>query len=186
MAVSMRSFTFDAIGIIREIITPISVSDPQYGELPEGDSRFLKINALWDTGATNCVITPSCAKRLGLKPFTLVKSRHAGGESICNVYLVNIMLPNHSGLSGVRVTECADQGGLFDAIIGMDVITRGDFAITNVNGKTTVSFQLPTSERIDFVEKARLNDERQKRNIMYKQAVPSQAKRANLRKKRKR
>lgn len=35
-----------------------------------------------------------------------------------------------------------------DIIIGMDVITKGDFSITNVNGKTEMIFRLPTSGHI--------------------------------------
>lgn len=34
----------------------------------------------------------------------------------------------------------------------MDIITRGDFAITNVNGKTTFSFRFPSIGTIDFVD----------------------------------
>ena len=33
----------------------------------------------------------------------------------------------------------------------MDVITTGDLAITNHNGKTTFSFRVPSCEEIDFV-----------------------------------
>lgn len=31
-------------------------------------------------------------------------------------------------------------------------VTKGDFAITNVDGKTTFSFQIPSTETIDFVK----------------------------------
>ena len=34
----------------------------------------------------------------------------------------------------------------------MDIITRGDFAISNVNGETTFSFRLPSIRTIDFVK----------------------------------
>jgi hypothetical protein len=42
--------------------------------------------------------------------------------------------------------------GNFGAIIGMDIIRRGDFAITNANGKTKMSFRMPSLKAIDFVE----------------------------------
>ncbi|QGW29930.1 hypothetical protein GLV81_00050 [Phnomibacter ginsenosidimutans] len=32
----------------------------------------------------------------------------------------------------------------------MDLITRGDFAITNQGGKTTISFRVPSNTTIDF------------------------------------
>ena len=34
----------------------------------------------------------------------------------------------------------------------MDIISHGDFAVTNQNNKTTFSFRLPSTEDIDFVE----------------------------------
>lgn len=50
-------------------------------------------------------------------------------------------------------------GGLLntdtDFLIGMDIITLGDFAVTNVNGKTVFSFRYPSCEKIDYVNDAR-------------------------------
>jgi len=37
-----------------------------------------------------------------------------------------------------------------DVLIGMDVITQGDFAITNKDGMTTFSFRTPSLITIDF------------------------------------
>ena len=68
------------------------------------------------------------------------------------VYLVDIHLPlmNKSVLA-LDVTEC-DLGANADALIGMDVITRGDFVITNQNGKTTMSFRMPSLSNLDYVK----------------------------------
>lgn len=110
--------------------------------------------ATWDTGATNTVITSKVATELGLKPSGKVKVRGVGPagssqEHDSNTYLVNVFLPNNVGLAGVRVSENAVEG--CDVLIGMDVITTGDLAITNHNGKTTFSFRVPPCEEIDFV-----------------------------------
>lgn len=48
------------------------------------------------------------------------------------------------------IAACADLGPNIDLLIGMDIISLGDFAITNVNGKTTFSFRLPSTSIIDF------------------------------------
>jgi hypothetical protein len=77
---------------------------------------------------------------------------HAAGTSIENTYLVDIFLPNKIRIRDVDVTECAEQAGNFGVIIGMDVITLGDFAITNVGGKSIVSFRYPSIKTIDYVE----------------------------------
>ena len=31
----------------------------------------------------------------------------------------------------------------YDVLIGMDVITKGDFVVSTVNGETTFSFRMP-------------------------------------------
>ena len=61
-------------------------------------------------------------------------------------------MPNNLIVQNVRVTECQDTTGKFGLIIGMDIITLGDFAVTNANGNTTVSFRIPSVEAIDFVK----------------------------------
>jgi uncharacterized protein YecA (UPF0149 family) len=36
----------------------------------------------------------------------------------------------------------------------MDIITLGDFAVTNFNGNTCMSFRVPSLHQIDYVEEA--------------------------------
>jgi len=61
------------------------------------------------------------------------------------------MLPNHVGFRGVAVTK-GRVFGVADVLIGMDIINRGDFAVTNKNGKTVFSYRFPSTEQIDFVK----------------------------------
>ena len=37
-----------------------------------------------------------------------------------------------------------------DVLIGMDIISKGDFAVSNYNGKTQFSFRLPSQEDVDY------------------------------------
>jgi hypothetical protein len=62
---------------------------------------------------------------------------------------VNFILPNGVEIAGVPASSLQITGA--DALIGMDLINRGDFAITNKNGQTKLSFQLPSTHDIDFV-----------------------------------
>jgi hypothetical protein len=68
--------------------------------------------------------------------------------------MVNMILPSQVGFYGVLVAGLADMEG-FDVIIGMDIITRGDFAITNVDGRTCVTYRVPSVQKLDFVEEAK-------------------------------
>lgn len=40
--------------------------------------------------------------------------------------------------------------GDYDVIIGMDIITLGDFVITNKDNQTWFAFRYPFSEHIEF------------------------------------
>lgn len=147
------AFTAKSTGRLREIVTDCGVSLPYSSEAMKTlKPAIYQTKALWDTGATGCVITQITAKELNLKPISIVKVSHAGGESLQNVYLVNIYLPNKVLIPAVRVTECQDTTGKFGVIIGMDIITLGDFSVTNVDKKTSVSFRIPSIKTVDYVE----------------------------------
>ena len=104
---------------------------------------------IWDTGATGSCITQRIVEDLQLIPIGKSQISTANGLKTVNTYLVDIGLPNNVIISNV-VVSCADLGKDLDLLIGMDIIGLGDFAITNVNGRTTFSFRLPSICVIDF------------------------------------
>ena len=63
---------------------------------------------------------------------------------------VNILKNVKVVIKAIRVTECSELSGGSEMLIGMDIIGLGDFAITNKNNKTTLSFCLPSLAEIDF------------------------------------
>lgn len=117
----------------------------QGGTYPE----IIQFMGLWDTGASGSVISKTVVDKLDLKPIGKSKVFHANGESIVNVYAINLFLPNQVGFQFVKVTEGILNG--FELLIGMDIITTGDFSITNVGGKTTFSFRVPSIKEVDFI-----------------------------------
>jgi hypothetical protein len=114
-----------------------------------------KYIALWDTGATNSGITSKVVHELNLKPIRKTQVTGVNGTTICNVYLVDIILPMHVGFENVEVTEINITG--FEVLIGMDIIMEGDFAISNANQKTLFSYCVPSIKNnpVDLVEKAK-------------------------------
>jgi hypothetical protein len=76
---------------------------------------------------------------------------HLDGSSLAETYLVNIGLPNNVAFGGVRVTK-GTLTGHADILIGMDIISKGDFAVSNFNGITKFSFRVPSVGHVDFVE----------------------------------
>lgn len=110
---------------------------------------------LWDTGATGSVITRKVVDQLDLKPTSKAKIYHANGEAVVDVYYVNIFLPNQVGFSFIKVTEGKLTGA--DVLIGMDIISKGDFAISNFNEKTTFTFRVPSLGEIDFLNEKKVS-----------------------------
>lgn len=117
---------------------------------PEENKKSTSVRAIWDTGATASVITSKVAKALSLVPVGMTEVHTAGGVRMCNVYIVDLMLPNEVFIPNVQVTE-ADMTAN-DVLIGMDIITLGDFALTNFGGKTRFTFSIPSTRVIDFVQ----------------------------------
>ena len=111
---------------------------------------FIEFNALWDTGASGSVVTERVATACGLKPITMRKVYHAQGEGLAEVYLINLKIHDAVEFERVEVTRGILKG--IDVLIGMDIITWGDFAITNKDQVTTFSFRIPSRSTIDYVK----------------------------------
>lgn len=133
-----------------EIATEVKVSTAYDAARMPGVSHpaYEPCTAVWDTGAMTSVITPALAAKLGLHSLGIVKMQHANGESLVNTYMINLLLPNKMEVSTLLVMEGAMTDA--DVLIGMDIITLCDFAITNKGGKTTFSFDIPSTRKTDY------------------------------------
>jgi len=107
--------------------------------------------ALWDTGSTMTVISDELASKLNLEPVGEMVAETAGGRYKANKYILSLHLPNRLNIENVMIAS-GKLGPGIDILIGMDIITLGDFVITNYNNKTVFSFRFPSSEVIDFVK----------------------------------
>ena len=87
--------------------------------------------------------------KCGLKPTGVTEVFHAHGKTIAETYSINIFLPSGMCFIALTVTKGA-LGATAQLLIGMDVISLGDFALTNKNGKTCFSFRVPSLDEIDY------------------------------------
>lgn len=140
----MRQFDVEYGGIVNVLKTTVKVSEAFDPKKDSPDNyTFNNYEAVWDTGATNTVITGKVVASLNLKPIGKTRAIGVNSSSIVNAYLINLILPNNVAFYHIRVAELPVQGA--DVLIGMDVIRYGDFAISNV-GKTRFSFRIPSVE----------------------------------------
>ena len=157
--IDYNAFTCTSAGILNRLCTEVYVlSKYNIGDsLPSN-----KWKAVWDTGATKTCISQNVVDQLNLVPIGKTKTSTAGGIIECNTYCVDIILPNKVAANkivvyGVKLTDC-------DLLIGMDIISYGDFTISNYNGKTIFSFRTPSIVRTDYVEEYNENKSKEQEN----------------------
>ncbi len=144
--IQIKSFTLNAPGRLEKLQTDVLVFSP----IKSNVSSIPKMwRGLWDTGASASCITQRIVDDLKLSPLGRNQISTANGMVEVNTYVIDIGLPNNVIVQNV-IVACADLGINIDLLIGMDIISLGDFAITNVNGKTVFSFRLPSVSIIDF------------------------------------
>lgn len=159
----VKAFTTEYPGLSAVLMNTVTVHqafDPVGQKVPPG----FNFNGLWDTGATNTVITQQVVDACGLSPIGFTNICHANGADVVEVYLVAIMLPNGTGFPSVRVTKGQLTGT--DMLIGMDIIGAGDFAVTHANGKTVFTYRQPSTARIDFLAATAPGTKKQERNAL--------------------
>lgn len=117
------------------------------------DEKDIPITAAWDTGSTYSCISPEFAKQLNLKSLSDDKLHTPYGIIQSKLYDVDILL-NKQAVYTVRVAENANiHKENVDLLIGMDIISEGDFAISTYEGKTSFSFRIPSKGLVDYTKK---------------------------------
>ncbi len=142
-----HAFTLSEEKIVNRLKTKVYVFDKYEDQDLRNEKDFI---AIWDTGATTTCITKDVAAALNLVPVGTVVTSTAGGDKECNVYCVDIILPNKVAVTNLSVYEVHLTNE--DVLIGMDIIKHGDFSITNYSGTTKLSFRIPSSRHIDYVD----------------------------------
>jgi hypothetical protein len=149
MAGSSHSFTISAERILHVIETDASIGSPFELTHLSAARRMCRFRGVWDTGATRTVITQKVVDDCDLRPIGMQNVYTTAGLARSELYLISIFLPNNVGFSAVKVAK--GNLGTTDLLIGMDIISSGDFALTHKGGKTTFSFRYPSLARVDFL-----------------------------------
>ena len=131
----------------REIVTPANIGPSSIsGVFTPYPKEFV---AVWDTGAVSTAITKDIVAKLSLRQLGWKMLEGVTGGAVCNTYLIALFLPNGILIPELEVADCEGNIGC-DILIGMDVISMGDFAICNQDNRTTFSFRIPSLASINF------------------------------------
>ena len=142
------ALTYTHTGLVDAILTPVELFSDVYDDI---NGYFTQ--ALWDTGAMVSVISPEIVSELNLDIVDTIQIAGINGESLAEVAIISLRFPNGAVIEDVRVAVC-NMSPDNEMIVGMDVITQMDIAITNGENQTQFSFAIPPFEnRIDFAEK---------------------------------
>lgn len=143
-----RSFTVkSANGLLSSLAIPCHVSQSSGPATGVRDCARIQFDAMWDTGATKSVITQRVVDACGLKPIRAIRPvlmQGVDGLEKSEAYVVNIYLPDKITAREFTVFLKNPGDVWWDVLIGMDIISAGDFSIKNVNGNTEWSFSIPS------------------------------------------
>ena len=120
--------------------------------LPHTKENGVPMVALWDTGATCTCISETVAQQMSLvrvnqRELTVANNK----KHMADVYCVKLQM-GALIIENMEVCGLPMDGKRENMIIGMDVISMGDLAITNYQGQTFLTFRVPSVEKIDYVE----------------------------------
>lgn len=105
---------------------------------------------LIDTGSADSGITETAVNKLKITPINDKEYHTANGKIVAPRYNVNLTLQNSVTFTNVIAGLFDDNGDGFDFLIGMDIISQGNLAVTNYNGTMRISFEYPAHGTIDF------------------------------------
>jgi hypothetical protein len=129
--------TYSYVKLQRRIITPVYL----YG-VSAPTPKDTVTNALWDTGAAISAVTPLIQQELELVQIGTKYIRGVTGTKKVPVVLLTLELPNDLLKQTVEVVVCNFSTNV-GMIIGMNIITLGDFALLHGNNRTEFSFTIP-------------------------------------------
>jgi hypothetical protein len=128
-----------------KIITPVHLY-----AIPFNSLLSLPTDALWDTGASMSAITPEIKNKLRLTPVDKKTIAGIHSTQVVDIVFITLELPNSVIKKNIKTAVCNITSNV-GMIIGMDIISLGDFALSNGDDQTLLSFAVPPfQEKTDF------------------------------------
>lgn len=131
----MDAFTIMFNEIVNQIICPVII---------EHNRSVFKLRALIDTGAMHSTIPAWVSKTLNLQEVGIIGTKFAKGHDILPIVSANLIFSNDVYFKNTDFIVIDDEDHTYDVIIGMDILSQGDVAISNYAGRTTFTFRKPS------------------------------------------
>lgn len=113
------------------VIQTDSIIMPSIDEITKsGQLKYTQVSSMvWDTGATNTLISSQVVDALELVPLEESLVEGVGGIVKSLVYEISLYLANDIVFKNVKAL-CSNIGD-YDLVVGMDIIAQGDFVVSN-------------------------------------------------------
>lgn len=106
-----------------------------------------------DTGCSHTCISEELAKEMSLQSLGKVPYSVVGGEKQeVDCYMVNIMIDNTIPCGDIEAGSYHKGDAFYDVIIGMDILSKCDFAITSASGHMVLTMEYPSKRNLDFTK----------------------------------
>lgn len=138
----IKTYTFESDELVRKVIVPV---------IFKNGTSVVKARALIDTGATGNFVTEWIPKTI-MAP-KLPKTSYivfAEGGGFKDIYSMDLILSRDVIFKNEEFTAIKDENRDYDAVIGMNILTRTDFSFSNYNGHTIFTFRIPSQEEIKY------------------------------------
>lgn len=131
--------TVDMPSKTQRIITPIDISECTSNPV------IIRIDcAVWDTGAVTSCISDKLAREMKIRPVDNGIGVTPSGAIDIVYYMLDIYLSPEIVIKNLKVAGFPLEQHDCDFIIGMDVISKGDFSLINSGGRMKLSFEMKT------------------------------------------
>lgn len=149
-------FIYDAGPMPLQIVTPLRV----YNHL---NNKSRVVNALWDTGASQSLVSERVVRELELKDASMMVSNTANGIASRYTSLCFALPGDVDYMAYVEAGVLPDAIGSSEFIVGLDIISMGDLSLRHGNGRMELSF---TFDEDIFITRADGGD-----TVLHKMAV---------------
>ncbi|MDR0908767.1 MAG: retropepsin-like domain-containing protein [Spirochaetaceae bacterium] len=126
------------------IISDVAVKEAIDYSQPDLPRQSFDVRALWDTGAQICAISKPLVESMGLQQAGTIDAGGFGGDTRDTpFYRIDLTLNDDRHFYGIVVIEYAGKP-THDIIIGLNVITAGDFSLFREGSGTRFTFTMDT------------------------------------------
>ena len=128
-------------GPVIEITVTPSVHFLQQMNISSDDTKFVKLLAMIDTGASKTVIKKGITSYLEINPVGYTKMTTPSSTNVhCDDFNVQILFSKNIYIPSIVVTEAPLQGQHIQCLIGRDILKYGVFFYNGCENTFTISF----------------------------------------------